>query len=120
MSDRIVTVIVGPNRNPFYVHERILSSRSMVFRDHFNPRPPTAPPAGGHDGDGGETKYGAGSAVDQEPVMALELPDEDPKLVCLFIRWLYGTALHSMGESSGGSRIFRFSKPDGVEVTVRD
>jgi hypothetical protein len=48
----------------------------------------------------------------------MKLPDEDPKLFALFIRWLYGTAFLPSG---GGARKFRFSQPDTYNtLTVRD
>ncbi|KAK4251613.1 hypothetical protein C7999DRAFT_10631 [Corynascus novoguineensis] len=87
LTDRIVTVIVGPEEKRWIVHEKLLVSQSDFFRDYF---------MDGHD--------------------ELKLPDDEPRLFALFIRWLYGTAF----VPSGGTRNFRFLPPDGVTVTVRD
>ncbi|KAH6640670.1 hypothetical protein F5144DRAFT_482089 [Chaetomium tenue] len=87
LTDRIVTLIVGAEEKRWVVHEKLLVSQSEVFRDYF---------AGGDD--------------------EMKLPDDDPRLFALFIRWLYGTAFLP----SGGARNFRFLAPDGTNLTVRD
>ncbi|KAK3943578.1 hypothetical protein QBC46DRAFT_420037 [Diplogelasinospora grovesii] len=93
LTDRIVTVYVGPEEKRWAVHEKLLSSRSRYFNHVFNGSP---------DGTPGSDE--------------LKMPKEDPKLFGLLIRWLYGTAF----ATSGGARVFRFSPPDGKDVTVRD
>ncbi|KAM7220546.1 hypothetical protein V8F06_004135 [Rhypophila decipiens] len=92
LTDRIVTVHVGPEEKKWAVHAKLLCSKSMFFDRHFN-------------GD-----------ANQDPNEELFLPHEDPKLFALLVRWLYGTAF----ANSGGTRIFRFAPPDGKDVTVRD
>lgn len=85
-------ILVGPGQRCWTVHEKLLSTQSEFFNSYFN---------------------GSDENVNREE---MKLPDEDPKLFALFIRWLYGTAF----ATSGGSRVFRFAVPDGKEVTVRD
>lgn len=97
LTDRIVTITVGRDEKRWAVHEKLLSCQSEFFNQYFN----------GSDEEGGE------AGQDREE---LRLPDEDPKLFALFMRWLYGTAF----ATGGGNRIFRFPPPDGQEVTVRD
>ncbi|KAK3321187.1 hypothetical protein B0T19DRAFT_466468 [Cercophora scortea] len=92
LTDRIVTVAIGPELKKWAVHEKLLSSKSVYFDRVFN-------------GD-----------EDTEPSDELHLPLEEPKLFGLLIRWLYGTAF----ATSGGTRIFRFAPPDEKETTVRD
>ncbi|KAL2018524.1 hypothetical protein VTK56DRAFT_736 [Thermocarpiscus australiensis] len=92
LTDRIVTIAVGPEEKRWAVHEKLLSDQSEFFDEFFNGSEDTA----GQD--------------------EMKLPDEDPKLFALFIRWLYGTAF----ATSGGNRVFRFTQPDGKDVTVRD
>jgi hypothetical protein len=88
LTDRIVTVTVGPEEKRWVVHEKLLVSQSEFFKDHF---------AQGDD--------------------EMKLPDDEPKLFALFIRWLYGTAFLP----SGGARNFRFLPPDATNgLTVRD
>ncbi|SPQ20334.1 4d39f5ac-9ba7-4cab-9d83-27631aa1918a [Thermothielavioides terrestris] len=87
LTDRIVTIFVGPEKKRWVVHEKLLISQSEFFRAYF---------AAGHD--------------------EMTLPDEEPKLFALFMRWLYGTAF----QPSGGGRSFRYLQPDGVQLTVRD
>ncbi|KAK3387272.1 hypothetical protein B0H63DRAFT_541513 [Podospora didyma] len=93
LTDRIVTVIVGPEEKRWAVHEKLLSSKSKFFDHVFNGVPGETP---AHD--------------------ELKLEGDDPKLFALLIRWLYGTAF----ATSGGSRVFRFALPDGKDITVRD
>lgn len=92
LTDRIVTIAVGPEEKRWAVHEKLLSSQSEYFNAYFN---------------GSEENAGREE---------MKLPDEDPKLFALFIRWLYGTAF----ATSGGNRVFRFPVPDGKEITIRD
>ncbi|KAK3683512.1 hypothetical protein B0T22DRAFT_249622 [Podospora appendiculata] len=92
LTDRIVTVAIGPEMKKWAVHEKLLSSKSVYFDRVFN----------GDD--------------EADPSDELHLPYEDPKLFGLLIRWLYGTAF----ATSGGTRIFRFAPPDEKENTVRD
>ncbi|KAL2170924.1 hypothetical protein VTG60DRAFT_4328 [Thermothelomyces hinnuleus] len=87
LTDRIVTVTVGTEEKRWVVHEKLLVSQSDFFRNYFSE---------GHD--------------------EMKLPDDEPRLFALFIRWLYGTAFLP----SGGTRNFRFLPPDGVSVSVRD
>lgn len=87
LTDRIVTVTVGPEERRWVVHEKLLISQSVFFREYF-------------------------AEGDEE----IRLPDDEPKLFALFIRWLYGTAFLP----SGGTRNFRFLPPDGEVLTVRD
>lgn len=87
-----MTVIVGEERKKWAVHAKLLCSKSKFFDNYFN----------GHD--------------EQQPQDNMHLPREEPKLFALLIRWLYGTAF----ANSGGTRIFRFSPPDGKDTTVRD
>ena len=87
LTDRIVTITVGPEEKRWVVHEKLLINHSKFFKDHF--------------ADGDEE---------------MRLPDDEPKLFALFIRWLYGTAFLP----SGGARNFRFLQPDGTTLTVRD
>jgi hypothetical protein len=69
------------------VHEKLLVSQSEFFKGHF---------AQGDD--------------------EMKLPDDEPKLFALFIRWLYGTAFLP----SGGARNFRFLPPVATNgLTVR-
>ncbi|KAK3314901.1 hypothetical protein B0H66DRAFT_627692 [Apodospora peruviana] len=92
LTDRIVTVVVGPQMKRWAVHEKLLCSKSKYFDDIFN------------------------GTDDEEPMDEVDMPHEDPKLFALLVRWLYGTAFANVG----GTRIFRFSPPDGKEITVRD
>ncbi|KAK4153880.1 hypothetical protein C8A00DRAFT_14945 [Chaetomidium leptoderma] len=88
LTERIVTVTIGPDEKRWVVHEKLLVSQSDFFRDHF-------------------------ASGEEE----LKLPDDEPKLFALFIRWLYGTAFLP----SGGTRNFRFMAPDDDKnLTVRD
>ncbi|KAM7187895.1 hypothetical protein V8F20_010764 [Naviculisporaceae sp. PSN 640] len=92
LTDRIVTVKVGQEGKKWAVHAKLLCSKSKFFDSYFN---------------GNEEHQG-------QDIMSL--PAEDPKLFALLVRWLYGTAF----ANSGGTRIFRFSPPDGRDITVRD
>jgi hypothetical protein len=76
------------------VHEKLLVSQSEYFKEYFSP-----------DADG-----------DKKRPEEMKLPDEEPKLFALFIRWLYGTAFLP----SGSARNFRYLQPEGESLTVRD
>ncbi|KXX80708.1 hypothetical protein MMYC01_202143 [Madurella mycetomatis] len=96
LTDRIVTITVGREERRWLVHEKLLSQHSAFFDEYFN-------------------------GAEEEPIDRdeMKLPEEDPKLFALFIRWLYGTAF----ATSGGRRVFRFPVPNPEKVdtpTVRD
>lgn len=96
LTDRIVTILVGREERRWLVHEKLLSQHSAFFNQYFN-----------------------GSEEGRPDREEMKLPEEDPKLFALFIRWLYGIAF----ASSGGRRVFRFPVPNPNHPgtpTVRD
>ncbi|KAK1754348.1 hypothetical protein QBC47DRAFT_447256 [Echria macrotheca] len=93
MTQRILTIIVGPQRQPWKVHEQLVLDRSPYLRRYIE-----------------ENMYGSDGNNE------IALPDTDPKLFNLLLRWVYGTAL----AKEGGPRVFRYATPDGVENTVGD
>lgn len=105
LSDRIVNVYVGPERKKWAVHEKLLTSQSDYFKLAFNTKdlkrtmnvdqqPPTS----------------SGSTDDSD---SLDLPDDDPKLFAMAIRWLYGITFAGRCE-------FPPVGTDGTDVSVRD
>ncbi|KAL2265340.1 hypothetical protein VTJ83DRAFT_6440 [Remersonia thermophila] len=88
LTDRIINVKVGPEEQCYVVHEKLLTGQSEFFRERI--------------------EKGEGE---------INLPDEEPRLFGLIVRWLYGTAFLP----SGGARTFRFAPPgDENQYTVRD
>jgi hypothetical protein len=62
LTDRIVTVKVGPQEHNWMVHEKLLVSQSEFFREQL--------------------KDGA---------TEIKLPEDDPRIFGFVVRWLYGT-----------------------------
>ncbi|KAL1840522.1 hypothetical protein VTJ49DRAFT_343 [Mycothermus thermophilus] len=88
LTDRIINVKVGPEEQCYVVHEKLLTGQSEFFRERIEK------------GDG-----------------EIKLPEEEPRLFGLIVRWLYGTAFLP----SGSARTFRFTPPsDDNQYTVRD
>lgn len=92
-------VFVGPQRKKWAIHEKLLTSQSEYFRLAIGVMDRGRP------GDAsGSGNIGSDS---------IELPDDDPKLFAMAVRWLYGITFAGRCE---------FPKVDGEssDVTVRD
>ncbi|KAK0741775.1 hypothetical protein B0T21DRAFT_433138 [Apiosordaria backusii] len=124
LAGRMVIIYVGPNNQPWNVHEKLLIENSPYFARTLgalrvqNPAadqrldgPASSP---GHFGHG----FGPANTPVPENNDALRLPDVDPKLFNMFLRWGYGTAF----ALSGNTRSFRFPPPSSEEggATIRD
>lgn len=72
-SERVVTILVGPSRTTWRLHENLLSSSSDFFRSAFN--------------------SGFKETFDDQ----LTLPEDDPQAFELFVRWLYTRAMSPPG-----------------------
>jgi len=92
LADRVVVMVIGPEQRKWAVHEKLLTSKSPYIERILRENE-----TGGHG---------------KEVVLA----DTDPKLFSMMLRWVYGTAF----ATSGGSRVFRYPKPDNNLYTVRD
>ncbi|KAK4178691.1 hypothetical protein QBC36DRAFT_181960 [Triangularia setosa] len=138
LAGRMVTIFVGPNGQPWNVHEKLLIENSPFFARVLGGMHDKEAP-GGQRGDGLSSSasaggfghgFGAAQGLGQgfglantptpENNDAIRLPDVDPKLFNMFLRWGYGTAF----ALSGNTRSFRFpppnSDPEEGGATVRD
>ena len=78
--DTIVHVLVGKDKEIFYIHKNLLCGSSDVFTAAFRP---------------GSFKEGATGSID--------LPDEDPNVFASFVEWLYMRAFSTSCKGSSES-----------------
>ncbi|KAL8770663.1 MAG: hypothetical protein Q9209_003731 [Squamulea sp. 1 TL-2023] len=71
LTDEVVTILIGPEERPFYIHKALLSSKSPYFRAAFE----------------GSFK----EAVDK----AIRLPEDDSKLFPYYVLWVYEKPLET-------------------------
>ncbi|KAJ9133523.1 hypothetical protein NKR23_g10642 [Pleurostoma richardsiae] len=98
-SDRIVTILVGPDRVRWSVHEGLLRNASSAFRDALH--------NASEDGNAG----------------VLLLPSTDVRVWRVFIRWLYAQPLNSIittAAASAQQQQMLFPAPDEANITIRD
>lgn len=99
-----MSVYVGSERKKWAVHEKLLTSQSEFFRQALSSKEPrviTDTPSTSTPGSG---------TPDPD---SLNLPDDDPKLFAMAVRWLYGVTFAGQCE-------FQPVGGDGPDVTVRD
>ncbi|KAL8782172.1 MAG: hypothetical protein Q9213_005643 [Squamulea squamosa] len=80
LTDEVVTILIGPEERPFYIHKALLSSKSPYFKAAFE----------------GSFREAADKAI--------RLPEEDPKLFPYYVLWVYEKPLEtehpiSLGEN---------------------